>query len=94
MKIITTILDIVIAFLHLLEGDGRILRRSVARLGWAVAFIAIVFILVLTSAGFLLLGMYQYLSSQISPVAASLLVSLLVFVLALFFAGISKWRVC
>ena len=94
MKIITMILDIVTAFLHLLEGEGRILRRAVIRLGWAVAFIAITSIFVLTAGGFLMLGMYQYLSSQISPVAASLLLSLLVFIIALIFVSISKWRAC
>lgn len=92
MKIITTILDIVTAFLHVLEGEGRILRRSVMRLGWAVAFIAIASLLVLAAAGFFLLGIYQYLASQMSPVAAALLVALLTFVLALIFASIAKWR--
>ena len=93
MKILTTILDIVTAFLHLLEREGRNLRRSVMRLGWAVAFIAMASLLVLAAAGFLLLGIYQYLASQTSPAVAALLVSLLAFVLALIFAGIAKWQI-
>lgn len=92
MKIITAILDIVTAFLHLLEGEVKNLRRSVMRLGWAVACIVMASLLVLVSAGFLLLGIYQYLTVQMSPVAAALLVSLLAFVLALMFAGMAKWR--
>jgi predicted anti-sigma-YlaC factor YlaD len=92
VKIITTILDIVTAFLHVLEGEGRILRRSVMRLGWALACILIAFLLVLAAAGLLLLGIYQYLTSQVSPAAAALLVSLLAFVLALIFAGLAKWQ--
>ena len=92
MKIITTILDIVTAFLHVLEGEGRILRRSVMRLGWALVGIVIASLLVLTAAGFLLLGIYQYLTSQVSPAAAALLVSLLAFVLALIVAGFAKWQ--
>ncbi len=92
MKIITTILDIVTAFLHVLEGEGRILRRSVMRLGWALAGIVIASLLGLAAAGFLLLGIYQYLTSQVSPSAAALLVSLLTFVLALIFAGLAKWQ--
>ena len=92
MKIITTILDIVTAFLHVLEGEGRILRRSVMRLGWALVGIVIASLLVLTAAGFLLLGIYQYLTSQVSPAAAALLVSLLAFVLALIVAGLAKWQ--
>ncbi len=92
MKIITTILDIVTAFLHVLEGEGRILRRSVMRLGWALVGIVIASLLVLTAAGFLLLGVYQYLTLQVSPAAAALLVSLLAFVLALIVAGLAKWQ--
>jgi membrane protein YdbS with pleckstrin-like domain len=93
VKILTTILDIVTAFLHLLEREGRNLRRSMMRLGWAVAFIAIASLLVLAAAGFFLLGIYQYLASQTSPSAASLLVALLAFVLALIFAAIAKWQI-
>jgi hypothetical protein len=92
VKIIMTILDIVMAFLHLLEGEGRILRRAVMRLGWAVAFIAMTSLLVLAAAGFFLLGIYQYLASQMSPAAAALLVALLAFVLTLIFAGLAKWQ--
>jgi len=92
MKVIATILAIGTALLHLLEGEGRILRRSVMRLGWAVAFIAIAFLLVLAAAGFFLLGIYQYLASQMSPAAAALLVALLAFVLTLISAGLAKWQ--
>lgn len=87
------ILDIVTAFLRLLEREGRNLRRSVMRLGWAVAFIAIASLLFLAAAGFLLLGIYQYLASQTSPAAAALLVSFLAFALALISAGIAKWQI-
>lgn len=92
MKIIATILDIVTALLLLLEGEGRILRRSVMRLGWAVAFIAVAALLFLAAAGFLLLGVYQYLALTMSPAAAAVLVALLTLVLAGTFAGIAKWR--
>jgi Na+-transporting NADH:ubiquinone oxidoreductase subunit NqrD len=92
VKIITTILDIVTAFLRLLEGEGRNLRRSVMRMVWAVACIAMASLLILAAAGFLLLGIYQYLASQMSPAAAAFLVSLLTFLLALIFAGIAKRR--
>lgn len=94
MTILTTILDIVTALLHLLEGEARILRRSVMRLGWALAFIALASLLVLVAAGFLLLGIYQYLTSQMSPAAAALLVSFLALVLALISVAIAKWRTC
>ena len=88
MKILTIILDIATGMLRLLEAEGRILRRSIMRVGWSIAFIAIASVLVLAAAGFLLVGIYQYLASQMSPAAASLLVSLPALVLAAIFAGI------
>ena len=92
MKILTALLDIATAFLHLLEAEGRILKRAVMNVGWALAFVGAAFLLVLVAAGFLLAGIYQYLAALMSPSAASLLVSLLAFLLALIFAGIAKWR--
>lgn len=92
MKIITTILDIITALLHILETEGRILRRSVMRLGWALAFMVVASLLTLAAAGFFLLAIYQYVAAQMSPVVASLAVSFLALVLALLFAGLAKSR--
>ncbi len=92
MKLLTTLLDIATAFLHVLEAEGRILKRAVMKVGWALAFVGVVSLLVLAAAGFFLAGIYQYLAAQMSPAAASLIVSLLASVLALIFAGIAKWR--
>ncbi len=91
MKILTTILDVATVFLRLLEAEGRILKRAVMKVGWALAFVGVASLLVLAAAGSFLAGMYQYLAAQMSPAAASLLVSLLAFILALIFAGIAKW---
>ena len=91
MKILTTLLDIAATFLRLLEAEGRILRRSIMRVGWAIAFIVIASLLVLAAAGFFLVGIYQYLAAQMSSGAASLLVSLPALVLALIFARIVNW---
>ena len=93
MKILTTLLDIATVFLHLLEAEGRILKRAVMNAGWALAFVGIASLLVLVAAGFLLAGIYQYLAALMSPAAASILVSLPALVLALIFAGIAKWRI-
>ena len=92
MKIITTILDIITALLHILEAEGRMLRRSVMRLGWALAFMVAACLLALAAAGFLLLAVYQYVAAQASPVVASLAVSFLALVLALLFAVLAKSR--
>ncbi len=92
MKIITTVLDIITALLHVLEVEGRILRRSVMRLGWALAFMVVASLLVLAAAGFSLLALYQYVAAQTTPVVASLAVSFLALVLALLFAGLAKSR--
>jgi hypothetical protein len=92
MNLLTTLLDIATAFLHVLEAEGRILKRAVMKTGWALAFVGVAALLVLAAAGFFLAGIYQYLAAQMSPAAASLLVSLLAFLLALIFAGLAKWR--
>jgi len=92
MKILTTILDIATVFLRLLEAEGRILRRAVMRLGWALVFMALACLLFMAAAGFFLLGIYQYLAAQMSPGIASLLLSLLALALALIVAGIAKWQ--
>ena len=91
MKILTTLLDIAMSFLRLLEAEGRILKRTVMNAAWALAFVGIASLLVLAASGFLLAGIYQYLAAQMSPAAASILVSLPALVLALIFAGIVKW---
>ena len=93
MKILTTLLDIATVFLRLLEAEGRILKRAVMNVGWALAFVGIASLLVLVAAGFLLAGIYQYLAALMSPAAASILVSLPALVLALIFVGIAKWRI-
>ena len=92
MNILTALLDIGTSFLRLLEAEGRMLKRAVMNIGWALAFVGIAFVLALAAAGFFLAGIYQYLAVETSPAAASLLVSLLALVLALIFAGIAKWK--
>jgi len=92
MKILTTILDIATVFLRLLEAEGRILRRAVMRLGWALVFMTLASLLFMAAAGFFLLGIYQYFAAQMSPGIASLLLSLLALALALIVAGIAKWQ--
>ena len=91
MKILTTLLDIATSFLRLLEAEGRMLRRAVMNVVWALAFVGVAALLVLVASGFLLAGIYQYLAAYLSPAAASILVSFPALVLALVFAGIVKW---
>jgi hypothetical protein len=91
MKILTTLLDIATSFLHVLEAEGRILKRTVMNLVWALAFVGIAALMVLVASGFFLAGIYQYLAANISPAAASIFVSFPALVLALIFVGIAKW---
>lgn len=92
MMILTALLDIATTLLRLLEAEGRILKRAVMNVSWALAYVAIATLLVLASAGFFLLGMYQYLADWTSPAAASLIVSLGALILALIFVGLAHWR--
>ena len=91
MKILTKLLDIAASFLRLLESEGRMLKKAVVDVGWALAFIGIASLLVLAAAGFFLAGIYQYLAANISPAGASLLVSFPALVLAAIFAALVKW---
>jgi hypothetical protein len=93
MRILSTLLDIVTVVLRLLEAEGRLLRRSVMNLGWALAFVGIAALLLIASAAFFLAGAYQYLAALTSPAAASFLVSLVALALALIFAVVAKRRV-
>lgn len=91
MKILTTLLDIVTTFLRLLEAEGRMLKKAVMNVAWALAFVGIASLLVLIAAGFFLAGIYQYLAAHMSPAAASFIATLPALFLALLFAGIVKW---
>ena len=86
------IADFIIAFLDLLEAEGRTLRRAVMRVGWGLACILIASLLALASAGFFLMGIYLHFAAQFSPPTAALLVSLVTVVLALVIAGIAYGR--
>jgi hypothetical protein len=90
MKILSTLLDIATTVLRLLEAEGRVLRKAVMNVGWALACVGAAFLLVLVAAGFFLAGIYQFLAAQLSPVAASLLVSLVAVLLAVLFAFMAK----
>lgn len=90
MKIITLLIDITTTLLRLLEVEGKVLKKAMMKFIWALAFVLIAVFLVLAAAGFFLASIYQYLAVQMSSEAASLLVALLAFMLALIFAGIAK----
>jgi hypothetical protein len=89
----SAVADVIISFLDLIEAEGRALRRSVANLGWALAFIVMAALLALTSAGFFFWGLHQYVAMQLSPVASAFLLSFIALVLAVIAAGFALWRV-
>jgi hypothetical protein len=92
MNILTSILDIAASILRVLEAEGRLLKRAVMNVAWALAFMAVAALLTLTAAGFLLASIYQYLAALMPPWAASFVVSLFALALALVFAVIAKRR--
>jgi hypothetical protein len=91
MNILTTLLDIATSFLRLLEAEGRMLKRTVMNVAWALAFVGVASLLFLIASCFFLAGIYQYLVALTSPAAAALLASFPALVLAFIFAGIAKW---
>ena len=92
MKILTTIVDIAASLLRVLEDEGRMLRRALMNIAWALAFMAIAAILSLAAAGFLLTGIYQYLALTMPSWAASIAVSFVALALALIFAAMARKR--
>ena len=86
------IADLIIAFFDLLEAEGRTLRRAVMRLGWGLMLLVVAAFMLLAAAGFFLMGIYQYFSSQYTPLVAALLLSFLSLVMAFIIAGIAYWR--
>ena len=91
MKILTTLMDIVATFLRLLEAEGRMLKKAVVNMAWALAFVGIASLLVLVAAGFFLAGIYLYLAALISPAAASIIVAFPALFLAMIIAGVAAW---
>ena len=79
----TTISDMVIAFLDLLEAEGRSLREATLRLGLGLSFVLLAVLIGLVAVGFFLWGIYQYTAAWLNPAAAALLMSLLALILAL-----------
>jgi len=86
------IAELIIAFFDLLEAEGRTLRRAVMRLGWGLMLLVVAAFMILAAAGFFLMGIYQYFSSQYTSPVAALLLSFLSLMLAFIIAGISYWR--
>jgi hypothetical protein len=85
--VIKAIIDLVIAFLNLIEAEARTLRRAVVNLGWGLAFIVIAALLILASAVFFLWGLHQYFAALLSPVASAFIVSLA----SLALAAVAGW---
>jgi hypothetical protein len=90
MKILTTLLDIVTAFLSLPQAEGRILKRAVMNVAWTLAFVGIATLLVLAAVGFSWRGSTSTLP-RIYPLRPLDLRVVSALVLALIFAGVAKW---
>lgn len=83
--------EFIIALTDLLEAEGRSLRLWVVRLGWGIVLMAGAGILGLTSFGFLLWGIFQYLEWATGPAAAALLMAFIALALAGLLAWLTKW---
>ena len=87
----TTISDLVIAFLDLLEAEGRQLRRSALDLGLSLGVVVLAMVVGGVAVGFFLWGVYQLLLTWFAPPVTAFLMSLLALVLALVLLGIARW---
>ncbi len=87
----TTISDLVIAFLDLLEAEGRQLRQSAMDLGLSLGVVVLAMVVGGVAVGFFLWGVYQMLLTWFTPPVTAFLMSLLALVLALVLLGIARW---
>ena len=78
----TTLSDFVIAFLDLMEAEGRTLKTASIRLGWSMAFIVLASVFILVASSSFLWGVYQLLILVLSPPAAAMLIALAALILA------------
>jgi len=90
---IATLTHILVLLLDRIETEARALRKAVADLGWALAFIAIATVLLLIAAGFFLWGLYQFIVLYTSPIIAALLLAFVTLVLAAIAAAFAVRRV-
>lgn len=90
---INTLIHIVVLLLDRVEAEARALRRAIADLGWALAFISVAAVLLLVAAGFFLWGLYQFIVLYTSPIMAALLLAFVTLVLAAIAAGFAVRRV-
>ncbi len=79
----TTLSDIVIAFLDLMEAEGRTLKEATMRVGWGMAFILLAAIFILIAGSFLLWGIYEQLIIVTNASTAAMLISLAAIILAI-----------
>lgn len=78
----TTLSDFVIAFLDLMEAEGRTLKAASIRVGWGMAFIILASVLILVASSSFLWGVYLLLITLVSPPAAAMLIALVALMLA------------
>jgi len=87
----TTISDLVIAFLDLLEAEGRQLRQSALDLGLSLGVVVLAMVVGGVAVGFFLWGVYQVLLTWFTPPVTAFFMSLLALVLALMLLGVARW---
>jgi len=87
----TTLSDLVIALLDLLEAEGRALRSSALRVGLGLGLLVIAVGMLMVSAAFLLWSAYQVVSLWLGPASAALAMSLLALLIALLIVYLVKW---
>ena len=90
---IKAIVDLIIAFLGLIETMARSMRKAVVNLGWGIAFMVIAALLILASSAFFMWGLYQYFAALLSPAVSAFIVSFVSLVLAVIAGWIAHRRV-
>lgn len=87
----TTLSDLVISLLDLLEAEGRALRSAVLHVGLGLGLLVIAVGMLMVSMAFLLWSAYQFVSLWLGPGVAALAMSLLALLIALLIMYLVKW---
>ncbi|MCB1694243.1 MAG: hypothetical protein KDI19_15835 [Pseudomonadales bacterium] len=74
-------MDFIVAFLELMEAEGRSLRRAVVSVAWQVALMTVAAIVLLVGVVLLGRSLYGFLAASLSPDAAFALVGSLAILL-------------
>jgi uncharacterized membrane protein YczE len=88
----TSISEYVIALLELAEAEGRELKKQTLKVGFSLGLMLVAFGLIFTAFGFLIWGLFIFLTTQMSHQLAAFTLAGIIFLVSFIVLGIAKWK--